>query len=95
MVAETRKASRAKIGKRIAYVMDKKKGETLFLQNIPFAKTVDQVISQVELTASQSERCKKPLYHLIISWDPNDMSDEQRKTIKEMGVTSKSWRLKP
>ena len=85
MVAETRKASRAKIGKRIAYVMDKKKGETLFLQNIPFAKTVDQVISQVELTASQSERCKKPLYHLIISWDPNDMSDEQRKTIKEMG----------
>ena len=89
MVAETRKASAAKIGQRIAYVMDKKKGETLFLLNIPFAESVDDIISQVELTASQSERCKKPLYHLIISWDPHDMSDEQKKAIEEMEVDVK------
>ena len=85
MIAETKKASSAKIGDRIRYVMDKKKGETLFLQNLPFATTVDHVISQVKLTASQSARCQKPLYHLIISWDPNDVSNEQRKTIDELG----------
>ena len=51
--------------------------------HIFFAESVEHITSQVELTASQSERGKKPLYHLIISWDPDDLSDEQRKAIAE------------
>ena len=86
MIGNTTKGPASDIGAMLIYVDDREKGETLFLQNMPYVQSKEQIISLMETTAGLSKRCEKPIYHLSISWDPNDMNDAQKKTMEEMGV---------
>ena len=62
--------------------MGKEKAEVIAKHELPGVKTASEVIFDMELIASES-RCKEPVYHLKISWDANDMSDNQRKIADE------------
>ena len=94
MIAKTKKRSLDAIsdavvyveGKEVSLVEGKDAAERLFLQNMPFATTKEEIISEMEVVAGKSDRVKKPIYHLIVSWDPKDMSDEQKKLMAEGGV---------
>jgi len=83
----------ASFSETVEYVMDKKKAELLFTQNLGSPESADRVAICMEATAGKS-RCKTPVYHLIVSWDPKDsvskeqMAEVAQRLLNTLGLAS-------
>lgn len=77
--------------KTVTYAMDKKHAEILFTQNLGAPADAERVVISMEATSGVS-RCKQPVYHLIVSWDPKDdvsreqMTEVAHRLLKELGL---------
>ena len=73
----------ASFSETLEYVMGKNKADILFTQNLGSPESAERVAICMEATSGVS-RCKKPVYHLIVSWDPDDnVSKEQMAEVAQ------------
>ena len=91
MIGETHHS--ADFNEKVEYVLDKEKGQFLFTQNLLNTEDPGLIAASMRACASQADaRCKKPVYHLILSWDPQDevtreqMAEVGKRVLKELGL---------